>query len=101
MKKNLRKFIKTKIKKIKKYKFSIILTSLIFLSTFLVFAIYFSKKTPKKQFKIIENNIQFFFLDENQKIIKVKPQKYENFLGRNPEEYEIYKLPKYEKPKKK
>jgi hypothetical protein len=92
MKKKIKK-LKKKIKKYKKIIFSSILILIIIIS-------FFSYKILLKQniqYIILDDGLKFFPLDENQKIIRIIPEKELNDGQKKPEEYEIYKLPKYNK----
>lgn len=83
------------LKNLKKNKFFVIIFfGLLFFLTICIFLLFQSSKQNEKKYIIIENNIKFFETAENQKIIKIKPEKHEN---QKITEYEIYKLPKYSK----
>ena len=86
------------LKHLKKNKsFIVFFVGLLILLKICVFLLYKSSKKNEKKYIIIENGIKFFQIEESQKIIKLKPEKQEDFKNKKNTEYEIYKLPKYSK----
>lgn len=95
-KKNVKNFKKLK-KKIKKQNIFPIIFSLILLLSIIFFVSYKLFNKEEKAYIINEDGIKFFPLEENQKIIKIEPEKEIDDGIKKPDEYEIYKLPKYDK----